>query len=181
MTCNTAQKHTPIDKASPRHAGEVPPPAARERRAHTAAHSRCSQAGAAQKRQRQCLPRSGARELGGHGMPITSRPEPGGPGARQARADEICSHTPQRPRPANFGSKLLQSWHDTFIKTQSPCGEPPKRPHCAIDLNPNPGNSPDTPPGPSRQVAGRGPALTGNRSTRKGVEYWVSRRRIEGC
>ena len=28
------------------------------------------------------------------------------------------------------------SWHDTFIKTQSPCGEPPKRPHCAIDLNP---------------------------------------------
>ena len=89
-------------------------------------------------------------------------------GARQARADEICSHTPQPPRPANFGSKLLQSWHDTFTKTQSPCGEPPKRPHCAIDLNPNPGNSPDTPPGPSRQVALRGPALTGNRSTRKG-------------
>ena len=68
------------------------------------------------------------------------------------------------------------SWHDTFIRTQSPCGEPPKRPHCAIDLYPNPGNSPDTPPGPSRQVAGRGPALTGNRSTRKGVEYWVSRK-----
>ena len=39
MTCNTAQKHTPIDKASRRHAGEVPPPAARERRTHTAAHS----------------------------------------------------------------------------------------------------------------------------------------------
>ena len=108
MTCNTAQKHTPIDKASPRHAGEVPPPAARERRAHTAAHSRCSQAGAAQKRQRQRLPRSGARELGGHGMPITSRPEPGGPGARQARADEICSHTPQRPRPAKLVASRTQ-------------------------------------------------------------------------
>ena len=121
MTCNTAQKHTPIDKASPRRAGEVPPPAARERRAHTAAHSRCSQAGAAQKRQRQRLPRSGARELGGHGMTITSRPEPGGPGARQARADEICSHTPQRPRPLGKAfPKLSQRClcvMNTFVNT----------------------------------------------------------------
>ena len=78
-----------MNKASHRHAGEVPPPAAREIRAHTAAHSRLQPAGAAQKRQKQRLPRSGGRELGGHGRPIDPRPGPCGPGARQARAAEI--------------------------------------------------------------------------------------------
>ena len=52
----------------------------------------CTRSCVISKRQRQRLPRSGARELGGHGMPITSRPEPGGPGARQARADAIQTH-----------------------------------------------------------------------------------------
>ena len=112
VTCNTAQKQEAINKASPRHAGEVPRAAAHERREHTAANSRPYPAGAAQKWQKQRLPLSGGRELGGHGRPIDPRPGRGGPGVRQARAAEI------RAPPAALSSKLAIFLEKTLVLLQ---------------------------------------------------------------
>ena len=72
-------------KASTKNDVEVTQPAVRDRRAHTAPHSGLQPKGAAQKRQKQRLPQTGGRVLGGEGSPILPRPWPDGPGALQDR------------------------------------------------------------------------------------------------